>query len=122
MADINLSAVANTEVAIHQVRQWYDEAMGVIRLEVKKDMDDLLDEIKEKYVPIDTGALRDTGKVLPVEIDAAGNITTGIEFGSDTVVYARIQHENLEYNHPHGQAKYIEVPLRQYVARRGGQA
>lgn len=122
MADIQLTATANTEVMHAQIRQWFEDAQGVIALQIKEDLNDVLQDIKDKWVPYRTGALRDTGKVLPVVIDARGNISSGIEFGSDDVLYARIQHENLMYNHPFGRsAKYIEIPLRAYAARRAGE-
>lgn len=115
MPDIEFKAVANTEVAVAQLKDWWGEAQDFIGEAIEEELNEVLEDIKANYVPIDTGDLRDTGRVIPVEIDGQGNLKSGIEFGGDDVLYARIQHENLTYYHPHGQAKYIEVPLRLWV-------
>jgi hypothetical protein len=65
------------------------------------------------YVPILTGALKDSGKV---SLDIWSNSSQGvrISFGSADVVYAQIQHDK-EFWHPslgfYGAAKYVSKPL-----------
>lgn len=61
----------------------------------------------QKLVPVDTGALK---KSVRVEIHDLGH-TAEVEVSYNTP-YALVQHENLEYNHQVGQAKYLEQPMR----------
>lgn len=123
MADeIVIRTTANTELLVQSMRQWYVDAVGIMAIQLHDELEEVLQDIKDNYVPIGVppkdphpGQLRDTGRVEPVVIDAQGNLTTGITFGDDNTPYARIQHENLQYRHTHGQAKYVEVPLRKYI-------
>lgn len=62
-------------------------------------------------VPVDTGALYETGRVELVDNDA-GEVTAAIAYGDETVDYALAVHEDLEAVHPHGKAKYVEDPVR----------
>lgn len=73
-------------------------------------LSDLLDIIKADYVPIDTGQLRDSGFISnPFQTPNGWEVAIGF-----AEPYALIQHERLDYNHPHGQAKYLEEPLAQW--------
>lgn len=87
----------------------------VVALDVqdfKDGLDDLMEEIKANYVPIDVGNLRDSGYVRgPFQTSNGWAIEIG--FGEE---YAWIQHERLDYYHPHGQAKYLEEPLNRFLA------
>src|SRR5687767_4073921 len=75
------------------------------------DLDDLMSIIKSDHVPIDTGELRDSGYVNPpVETGAGYEIEVGF-----TAEHALEQHERLDYHHRHGQAKYLEQPLMEYL-------
>lgn len=66
--------------------------------------------IKQRYVPVDTGALRSTGSVKPSVI-AGDSVTVEMGFGGPAAPYALIVHERLGAHHPIGQAKYLEEPL-----------
>jgi hypothetical protein len=61
--------------------------------------------------PVDTSALRESGKVLePVITGSSVSVTIG--FGDSAIPYAHRQHEELEWRHPkHGKAKYLEDPI-----------
>lgn len=64
-------------------------------------------------VPVDTGALKASGRVRP-EVGvytANGSMEVWITFGGTAVDYAVHVHERLGSYHPVGQAKYLEVPL-----------
>ena len=67
----------------------------------------------QKLVPVDTGALKASGKVLVRNNsdDAPEYIVT---YGNGEVSYAVYQHENLDYFHETGQAKFLEQPAREY--------
>ncbi len=71
----------------------------------------VMTESKERYVPWEEGILRDSGFVeLPqVERDT---ISVLMGFGGAAQDYARVQHEDLSFNHPRGGgAKYLEKPM-----------
>ena len=65
---------------------------------------------KRDFVPVDTGNLRATGAVEPVEFDG-DVIRVRLVYGGPAALYAFIQHERLDYFHAVGQAKYLERPL-----------
>lgn len=75
----------------------------------KKAANYLLKE-SQPLVPVDTGRLKNSGKV--VEISNGYSVVYSTENPTTGYNYAMIQHENLEYNHEVGQAKYLEEPLR----------
>ncbi len=77
---------------------------------------DILNESKEKQVPVDFGALRDSGDVdLPKT--TIGGTFVEIFFGGPSAPYALVQHENLTFGHTVGKAKYLEDPFN--VAQKG---
>jgi hypothetical protein len=67
----------------------------------------------QKLAPVDTGALKASGTALPAE-NQDGRITATIGFNTN---YAAAVHERLDVHHDQGQAKYLEVPLRQMDAK-----
>ena len=61
--------------------------------------------VSGQQVPYESGDLLGSQRVTPVEeIEDEG------EIGYHTV-YARYQHEKLDLEHPHGNAKYLERPM-----------
>lgn len=71
-------------------------------------------EESQRLVPVDTGALKASGRVTRDGLEAV--ISYGAEDGAgrngqDTAAYAVPQHERLDFEHPHGQAKFLETPL-----------
>ena len=64
------------------------------------------------FTPFLTGALRESAYVQ----DISSRTTPEVEVGY-RAPYAAVQHENLEFNHPVGQAKYLEEPLRESPRR-----
>jgi hypothetical protein len=70
----------------------------------------IITDSQNHYVPVLTGALRSSGHVdQPVIIGKSVSVTLG--FGGPATPYALIQHENLEFRHTVGQAKYLELPF-----------
>lgn len=66
---------------------------------------------KQQFVPVDLGALRDSGFVQPpVVTGTQAHVVMG--FGGPSVDYAVIQHEDLTLRHTVGGPKYLELPLR----------
>lgn len=104
---------------------------------VQKTVDNAIQIHKEAcpLTPVDTGRLRESGKVEingekitegtkegDIKILKSGkdfeNIKNDIEIkiiydaeSPEGYKYSGIQHENLEFNHTEGQAKYLEVPF-----------
>lgn len=70
---------------------------------------EVMNESKADYVPVDTGTLRDSGQV-DMEIDGS-TITVILGYGGAAKDYAVIQHEDLTLHHTHGQAKFLETPM-----------
>lgn len=71
-------------------------------------------EESQHLVPVDTGALKDSGRVSQDGLEAA--ISYGAEDGAgrngqDTAKYAIPQHERLDFQHPNGQPKYLETAM-----------
>lgn len=87
-------------------RALYDEMVKVI------------DAARTDFVPVETGALRDSAFIEPPVMTERG-ATFRFGFGGPNAPYAVIQHEDLTYRHKVGQAKYLELPLK---ARLGGMA
>lgn len=71
---------------------------------------------KRDYVPVDTGALRNSGFVnLPVLTGFVGLGVSGgyveLGFGGPSAPYALLVHEDLTKRHRVGQAKYLTIPV-----------
>ena len=58
-------------------------------------------------VPVDTGALKESVTVEKIE-DDSGQIVYFVSYGKE---YAVEQHENLNFFHSHGKAKFLEDPF-----------
>ena len=73
-------------------------------------------------VPVDTGALKASGRVRPeVGVFESGNeVYVELTYGGSATEYSIYVHENLEANHPHGKAKYLEDPMTRQVVGIGG--
>lgn len=70
--------------------------------------------------PVDTGALRATGRVERPEWTSR-TVRVELGFGSSAVPYALVVHEDLDAFHTVGQAKYLESVLNEsapYIAAR----
>ena len=97
---------------INTVRKNLKNLQGEIKQEVIKAIEDVTLDLTDKaknLAPLDTGALRASGKG---EVKQTGQKVRGeVTFDKP---YALKQHEEMSYNHPRGgQAKYLELPLRQ---------
>lgn len=66
-------------------------------------------DTSQAQVPVDTGALRASGSMTE---SGGKNLTITIAYEAEYALYV---HEILRYNHPHGNAKYLENPFNQYA-------
>ncbi len=71
---------------------------------------ELLRGYSQPLVPMDTGILRATGQVTPA---TPGNLEAHVSYDTP---YAARQHEELDWRHDEGQAKYLEQPLADHEA------
>jgi hypothetical protein len=60
--------------------------------------------------PVDTGALRASGQVLP-PVQRGKQIIVTLGFGNASVGYAIPVHERMDVHHAVGQAKFLEQPV-----------
>lgn len=69
--------------------------------------------VSQDEVPVDTGALKASGRVLPETgvFERGNEVYVQLVYGGTAVEYASVVHENLEAYHPHGKAKYLEDPM-----------
>lgn len=73
-----------------------------------------------RRTPVDTGALR-ASHVTREPVISGRDISVTIEVGGPSLPYAVIVHEDLEADHPVGQAKFLESTIlesRPYMAGR----
>lgn len=76
---------------------------------------------KSEFVPVDLGALRSSGHVGDPERSGDGrDVEIMLSFGGPAAPYALVQHENLDYVHRVGEAKYLEKPLMEAVGTLAG--
>lgn len=98
---------------IRQLEKNFTEKINDIKLASSEGLVEagkyLLD-LSQPLVPVDTGRLKDSGKVIQENKNTvyvtyeAFNPENGYE-------YAPIQHEVLDFHHDIGQAKYLEEPF-----------
>ena len=65
----------------------------------------------KRRCPVDVGTLRASGMVAQPERGPGRNISVTLSYGGAAQDYAIPQHENLEYFHKVGQAKFLESVL-----------
>ena len=93
------------------------DALPVVRAAAETAVEaaaELIFDESQRLVPVDTGALKASGKVSRDGLTAAisyGEEDAAGRGGRDTAVYAPIVHERMDVHHPHGQAKYLEAAM-----------
>lgn len=82
----------------------------------------ILNESK-KLVPVDTGALRNSGMVEGPDV-GSNDVEVSITYGGSSAQYAAVVHEDMSMSHSptemtkitkkprRGQAKYLEIPVK----------
>lgn len=70
----------------------------------------IMADSREHYVPVDLAILKGSGHVRLPEVDG-GEVSVVLAYGGPAEAYAIVQHENLDYHHTVGEAKYLEKPL-----------
>lgn len=68
-----------------------------------------------RMVPVDSGTLRRSNRILPL-FREAGQWTVLMGYGGAASGYALEQHENPDYKHTEGKSwKYLEIPVKRRV-------
>jgi hypothetical protein len=78
-----------------------------LRMIGEEIMADVKNSRPGRGVPVDTGALRSTGRVEGGLSGPAILARVTLDFGGPAAPYALIQHERLDYHHPVGEARYL---------------
>lgn len=100
-------------------------ALDAAGYEMSKIANEVIDDAKENYVPVDTGNLKDSGDYDDYEPNRGQTLAQiGMWFGGDITreqalhgrnanarLYALDQHENMTYKHLIGGPKYLERPF-----------
>jgi len=90
--------------AKNRLQRFVSDAQKVAMHVPRSLAEDILDA-SQLLVPVETGALRASGRVEETEDGAE------VIYGNDMVNYALYVHEDLQARHPRGgQAKYLEQP------------
>ena len=110
-------------LGLDRLKQRFQAAAPGIRQEVKSELMVFAEEVmaaSKLIVPVDTGALMNTGKVQPpVATDDEVSVTLG--YGDESVGYALYVHEEMAspkgnpivWTRPGSGPKYLENPLRE---------
>lgn len=69
---------------------------------------------KRDFVPVDLGALRDSGHAENVR-RRGRDLEVSLVYGDASAPYALIQHENPDFAHRVGSWKYLEIPLNEAI-------
>ena len=91
----------HTKVADDRV----DEAMKLIKATAM-----LIKGRSQELCPVDSGTLMNSAYV-----DVVDDRTYAVGYGGAASEYALIQHENLQYYHPVGQAKFLEQAFEEEI-------
>ena len=98
---------------IRQLEKKFTEKVNDIKLASSEGLVEagkyLLD-LSQPLVPVDTGRLKDSGKVIQ-ENNNTVYVTYEAFNPENGYEYAPIQHEVLDFHHNIGQAKYLEEPF-----------
>ena len=107
MAVAEARTIRSANAARKRLRQFKGKFTMAMDDFTVREARELLADIKENWVPVDQGDLRKSGKVERVPV----NKTTRKTVISFNTPYAWEQHENLDYKHNVGVAKFVERPM-----------
>ncbi len=116
MANVGVSIKVGGVSALLRKTRALPRIVRQAAIEAQRDeAEAVMERSKAEFVPVDKGDLRATGRVEEVE-GAADGFWVSMAYGSEEVDYALPVHERLDVHHPHGQAKYLEVPALEAAA------
>lgn len=107
------------DAVLRRLKQAETEAVQATAAAMYQEGEQIMTRSKRTFVPVDTGVLRGTGHVEEPVIQG-GSIEVTMGYGGPAAPYALRQHEDLTFNHPVGQAKYLERPALEAVRGMAG--
>lgn len=96
-----------------QLRKYGKVAEAALNTALRAEGDGILQQSQE-LVPVDTGALRDSGRVI-----GPTDGVVKIMYGNSSVGYAAAVHEIVDAFHAVGMAKFLEIPARKALVGMG---
>lgn len=94
------------QAAAKKIRAYAQRLQQVVPHGLRLIGEEIMTDIKASSpghgVPVDTGALRSTGRV-----DQAGPNAIELSFGGAAAPYALTQHEHVEFHHAVGESRYL---------------
>jgi hypothetical protein len=109
--------------AAKDIEAWAKKAKGGVGPSLRVAGEEIMTDVKAsrpgRGVPVRTGALRSTGRVEGPTGEKKPVVT--LSFGGAAAPYALDQHENLDYHHEVGEARYLVRGVERY-AFNGSQA
>jgi hypothetical protein len=101
MAELERMKQVPQETALSVFYRWGQDTMAEAKMRTP-----VAGDIEHGMAP---GTLRDSGEVVLTQgEEGEGSVQLVLFFGGAAWAYAGIQHENLEYHHTVGQAKFLE--------------
>lgn len=107
---VQVTVTIDDQTARRALAQLGQEMLGRFGQALYVEGEAIMTDSKQNYCPVDTGALRASGQVMPTEVDGS-TVTVQLGYGNSSVPYALRQHEDLTYKHTVGSAKYLELPM-----------
>ena len=99
---IQVKGLSTLEAQINEIPQ---RTMNGVKMAIES-----LYTMSQPLVPVDTGRLKKSGKITKLE--DGYQLHYRAENPKNGYNYAPIQHENTQFKHKVGQAKYLEQPVR----------
>ncbi len=106
---VRVTLRGDKQLAAH-LRKAKKSLAQALNLAMHNIAEDVMSDSKVNYVPVKDNALRSSGKVGDVR-RVGDDVIVELGFGGAAEKYAWVQHENLDYAHKVGSAKYLEIPL-----------
>lgn len=103
-------SVTGTDKVLRNLRLVNVRAPDVFAGALVRQAENMMTRSKTEFVPVDQGDLRNTGHVQPPVVEGSETSVT-LGFGGPAASYAIPQHENLDFKHQVGEAKYLERPV-----------
>jgi Bacteriophage HK97-gp10, putative tail-component len=119
MAGRKAIRIRGLEEVRQNLRRFGRQVERIVTEALREEAEEIMAAAKAQ-TPVDTGALRSTGRVQAVERRPVGRLVAvlsfggpaGAEVGGKFVGYAIYVHENLAAHHAVGNAKFLERPAR----------
>lgn len=119
MAKSGKTTISEFRNAAKAIRDAVAKMDGPFGVNLRAVGEEIMSEVKDSRpghgVPVDTGALRSTGRVEgPTFTRHSPEVE--LSFGGSAAPYALVQHEHLEYHHTVGEARYLVRGLERWSA------